>query len=128
MKRMIGYVALALVLFAGVRLIMEATQDGPDQRAAGSSSTIEFTVAANDKQGGEPAAAAALWAVCLTTVDGTVSPRPQAFGDAWRVTVAPAIGPHGQKRLVGCLEDMMIERVLGQVRKVETTLTPDPAG
>ena len=121
MKRTIGYVALALALFASVQLIMKATKDGLDQRAAHSLSVIEFTVDANDKQGGEPAAADALWTVCSPTVDGAVSPRPQAIGDAWRVTVAPAIGEHGRKRLVGCLEDMTIERVLGHVRSIETT-------
>jgi hypothetical protein len=121
MKRTIGYVALALALFVSARLIMKATQDGPDQRVPGSSSTIEFTVAANDKQGGESAAADALWTVCSTTVDGTVSRRPQALGDAWRATIAPAIGPHGHKRLVGCIEDMTIERVFGHVRSIETT-------
>jgi hypothetical protein len=122
MKRTFGYVALALALFASVRLIMEATQDGPDPRAPGSSSTIEFTVTANNKHGGESAAAAALWAVCSTTVDGTMSQRPQALGGAWRVTVAPEIGPRGQRRLIGCIEDMTIERVIGRVRNIERNI------
>lgn len=121
MKRLVGYVALALALFVGVNLMMDATQNRPDAPAAGSSSTIDFTVDTRDFQRGEPAAADALWAVCAATVGGDVSLRPEAVDAAWRVTVTPAIGHHGQKRLVGCIEDVTIDRVVGHVVDIHTT-------
>jgi hypothetical protein len=36
-------------------------------------------------------------------------------GDGWTATVEPAIGEHGEKRLVGCLEDLTLDRVVGRV-------------
>jgi hypothetical protein len=121
MKRLVAYIALALALFVGVRVMMDATQNRPDAPAAGTSSTIDFTVDTRDFQRGEPAAADALWAVCAATVAGDVSVRPEAVDAGWRVTVTPAIGHHGQKRLVGCLEDVTIDRVVGHVTAIRTT-------
>jgi hypothetical protein len=40
----------------------------------------------------------------VTTADGGFS-----------VTVSPAIGEHGRKRLTGCLEDGTLDRVIGHV-------------
>ena len=77
-------------------------------------------MATRDVQRGEPAAAAALWAVCAGTVGGEVSAVPTSDGDAWRVTIAPAIGEHGENRLVGCLEDVTIDRVIGDVVAIES--------
>ena len=62
----------------------EVTQNRPDEVRAGSQTTVTFTVATRDVQRGEPAAAAALWAVCAGTVGGEVSPAPDRAGDAWR--------------------------------------------
>jgi hypothetical protein len=121
MKRLIAYVALAAALFIGVQVMMDATQNRPDNPAPGSSSTIEFSVATRGFQRGEPAAADALWAVCSATISGDVSSRPEPAGDTFRVTVTPAIGHHGEQRLVGCLEDLTIDRVLGHVTEIQTT-------
>ena len=49
------------------------------------------------------------------------SPVPEPVGDAWRVTIEPAIGEHGENRLVGCLEDVTIDRVVGQVLSLSIT-------
>ena len=63
----------------------------------------------------------ALWAVCSATVPGDVSPMPEQVGDHWRVTISPALGEHGEKRLLGCLEDLTIDRVVGTVVAVTTS-------
>ena len=40
--------------------------------------------------------------------------RPRrASGDGYHVTISPAIGENGRKRLVGCLEDGKLGRVTG---------------
>ena len=86
---------------------------------AGSVTTVSFTVSTRDCQRGEPAAAAvALWAVCAATVPGEVSATPTAGRRPGEVTVAPAIGEHGRRRLVGCLEDVTLDRVVGHVVSV----------
>ena len=56
------------------------------------------------------------------TTDG----GPEALGDGrYRVVLAPAVGEHDQRKLVGCLEDLTIDRVRGDV--VAFRHTPAPA-
>jgi hypothetical protein len=120
MKRvLLGLVALA-ALAAGIVLMAELTQNRPDVVRAGSVTTVSFSVSTRDAQRGEPAAAAALWAVCAATVPGDVS-APSDIGDAWEVTIEPAIGEHGENRLVGCLEDVTLDRVVGHVLAVRVS-------
>jgi hypothetical protein len=114
-RRAIATVALVLAVGAGIGVVREATENRPDIVSAGSYTTIDFTVDTHRFQRGEPAAAISLWAVCSSTVGGTVSPTPESHDGAWRVRVSPAIGEHGENRLVGCLEDVTIDRVLGDV-------------
>jgi hypothetical protein len=97
------------------------TQNRPDAVFPGSETSLEFRVSTKDYQRGESAAATALWSVCSASVGGDVSPIPVPQGDAWRVSVSPAIGEHGEKRLVGCLEDLTLDRVLGEVVSVRRT-------
>jgi hypothetical protein len=81
----------------------------------GSTTTLDFEVSTRRYRPGEPAAAAALWAVCSATVSGSTSPVPERVGSHWRAWISPAIGEHGTKGLVGCLEDATIDRVQGDV-------------
>jgi hypothetical protein len=120
-KRALATVALLGALAVGIVLMMEATQNRPDVREAGSITTVDFTVSTRDYQRGETAAATALWTVCSATIGGTVSPLPEPVGDAWRVTIEPEVGEHGRSRLVGCLEDVTLDRVLGDVVSFRTT-------
>ena len=120
MKRVIGLVVGAAASAGALFGMAELTQNRPDAVRAGSSTVITFEVATRDVQRGEPAAATALWAVCAGTVGGDVSPVPARAGDAWQVTIAPAIGEHGENRLVGCLEDVTIDRVIGDVVGIES--------
>jgi hypothetical protein len=120
-KRALATVALLAALAVGIVLMMEATQNRPDVRPEGTITTVEFTVSTRDYQRGETAAATALWAVCSATVGGAISPLPELVGDAWRVTIEPRIGEHGENRLVGCLEDVTLDRVLGDVVSLRST-------
>ena len=108
-------VALVLALAIGIGAMREATQNRPDVVVEGSTTTLDFDVATRRYRPGEPAAAAALWAVCSATVGGDVSPLPEAVDGHWRVRISPAIGEHGENRLVGCLEDVTIDRVQADV-------------
>jgi len=115
MKRLAWALVAVLAVVASVVALADATQNRPDAALPGSVTTVSFTVSTTRlARRGDPAAAAALWAVCSATVPGTVS-AAEADGDAWKATVEPAIGEHGQKRLVGCLEDLTLDRVIGRV-------------
>ena len=120
MRRAVVAVLALVALVAGIVVMAELTQNRPDAVRPGSETTLSFTVSTRDSQRGEPAAAAALWAVCAATVPGEVS-IPEAVGAAWQVTVTPAIGEHGENRLVGCLEDVTLDRVVGQVVAVRAS-------
>ena len=73
---------------------------------------------------GTDGAAAALWAVCA----GQTRSRPTedlTAGDdgRYRVVLAPAVGEHEERKLRGCLEDLTVERVLGDVESWRTVAT-----
>ena len=121
MKRVLATVALLAALVVGIVVMADATQNRPDVRPEGSMTTVDFTVSTRDYQRGETAAATALWSVCSATIGGTVSPLPEPIGDSWRVTIAPQVGEHGRSRLVGCLEDVTLDRVLGDVVSLHST-------
>jgi len=117
MKRFILTIVVVAALVGGLVAMMGATKNRPDEVVAGSRTTVTFSISTRDYQRGEAAAAAALWAVCSATVDGTVS-EAVPVDDDWQVTIEPAIGEHGQKRLVGCIDDVTLERVKGAVVSV----------
>ena len=120
MKRAVALLLGAALLVGTIMAMMEATQNRPDEVRAGTLTTVTFDVSTREVERGEPAAANALWAVCAGTVSGAVS-TPVEIDGAWQVTIEPAIGEHGENRLVGCLEDVTIDRVIGRVLAVETS-------
>ncbi len=122
MRGAAAVLALVLALGGGIFLLREATQNRPDPVLDGSRTTIEFTVDTHTRRRGEEAAASALWAVCAATVSGQITPVPLAAGDdGWRVTIEPALGRHGHARVVGCLEDLTVDRVVGRVTSLRHT-------
>lgn len=125
MKRVIAYLALAVATVVGIGVLMNATQNRPDDPPPGSSSMLAFTVSTRDFPGGEQTAARTLMAVCAATVSDAIITVPalasEADDDAWRVTIKPALGEHGRKRLEGCLEDVTLDRVIGHVTDVRTS-------
>jgi hypothetical protein len=119
MKAIVFLLGLA-TLAGGLLLVAEATQNRPDRAVPGSVTVVELAVDTRDFAHGERVAVAALWSTCATTVGGQISAIPEAAGAVWTATVSPALGQHGEKRLVGCLEDATIDRVVGDVRAVRT--------
>ena len=117
--------ALAVVLLVlGIDQLSDATQNRPDDIEAGTRSTVVFDVDLRQRSQREAAAAHTLWSVCSGTVThATTLAGPTVRGDAWAVTVEPALGEHSRRRLVGCLEDATIDGVLGRV----VDLTPHPS-
>jgi hypothetical protein len=117
----IGLAVLSLFGVAGVFGLADLTQNRPDAARPGTETVIAFDVGTRHYRGGDEGAAQALWSVCVATVPGETT-TPVVGGDGmYRVTVTPAIGEHGRKRLIGCLEDGTLDRVQGHVRSVSST-------
>ena len=111
----LGVILIAVVGLLGVIGLAGFTQNRPDEPRPGSRTVVEFDVSTRGYRGGEASAAQALWSVCVATIPGETS-QPVVGGDGeFTVTVTPAIGEHGRKRLVGCLEDGTLDRVIGHV-------------
>lgn len=72
-------------------------------------------------------AVASLWAACQPTVRATrlTALSPLEHG-RYRLELSPGVGDHGRRRLVGCLEDTTIERVIAQVEAVRTSTDAYP--
>jgi hypothetical protein len=49
--------------------------------------------------------------------DGRLEPLGEG---RYRALLQPAVGQHDERQLVGCLEDLTVERVLGDVESVRT--------
>ena len=116
----IGLVVLLAATVVGVDGLADLTQNRPDPVVAGSTTVIEFDVGTRDYNGTDDQAAQALWAVCAASVSGeTAGPEADADG-GFSVSVSPAIGENGRKRLSGCLHDGTLDRVQGHVESVST--------
>jgi hypothetical protein len=53
-------------------------------------------------------------------VTGVAAPAEGTVDDGYTVSISPAIGENGRKRLVGCLEDATLDRVIGPVESITT--------
>lgn len=105
---------LAVLTVLGVTALADLTQNRPDPVVEGSTTTVAFDVATRRYDGDEMLAAQSLWAVCQSTVSGEKT-SVVASDDHFTVTVTPAFGENGRKRLTGCLEDATVDRVMGHV-------------
>jgi hypothetical protein len=118
MKRLAILLGLAVVAFFAVQVLSDLTQSRPDPIREDEVTELVMEVDIDRFRPGRDAAAQALWAVCSaqtgsTVVDGT---GPTAVGDGhYRVVLAPAVGHHDERKLVGCLEDLTVDRVLADV-------------
>lgn len=124
MKALAALVAVLFTGTMGIGQLRELTQNRADRLVEGTESVVELDVATRDYARSDAAAVQALWAVCAATVPGEVSgPVATGRGDdgPWAVTISPALGEHGRKRLLGCLEDGTIERVIGHVESVTSS-------
>lgn len=115
MKLLRAVLAVGL-LVAGIYGLAEVTQNRPDPSYAGQVSELVLRV--RTKDGYRPEVAAeGLWAQCRHTVRSRTlaSPITQVAAGRFQLVVRPAIGAHGTRRLVGCLEDATTPGVWGEV-------------
>jgi hypothetical protein len=123
MKRVVIVVAVIVGAVVAISQLSDLTQSRPD--SVRSDAVTEIVVAVNEDRfaPGQDAAADALWAVCAAQTSSrvTVGDGLQPLGgDRYRVVLRPALGRHSELKLVGCLEDLTIDRVLADVKTVRS--------
>jgi hypothetical protein len=108
---------LAAGLAAGIDQLADLTQDRPDPVEPGSRTTVTFKVTSRLHPTGQLADAQALWGACQGTSHAVaLEPGVEPAGPGrFAVTVTPRLGAHAARRLRGCLEDVIIDRVQAQV-------------
>ena len=126
MKRALLLLVLVVGTIIVIDVLADATQSRPDPVRADEVTELVLDVDVDRFNPGEAAAAAALWAVCAaqTRSRPTTTGGPEPLGDGrYRLVLAPAVGEHDQRKLVGCLEDLTIDRVRGDVEMFRHTAT-----
>lgn len=127
MKRLVVALALAGAGVFGVGELGDLTQSRPDPVQTDTRTEMVISIDDNGYGPGEAAAADALWAVCAAQI----SARPTGEGlhpvgsSSYRIVLEPAVGHHDQLKLTGCLEDLTIDRVLGDVESFRTVPITD---
>lgn len=121
MKRIVIAVALVAAVFVAVDALGDLTQSRPDPRQDDAVTELVLSVEHDRFVQGTDAAASALWAVCAgQTGSRPTEPLAGIEGGRYRVVLAPAIGEHEQRKLRGCLEDLTVDRVLGDIESWRT--------
>lgn len=120
-------VALVAVLLVagilGVDALGDLTQSRPDRVAPGSRSEIVLEIDTRDYRQPVDDAAANLWGACSGIVRHQIDeeagfvPVEDGFEEV-RFWVEPGLGPNAERKLVGCLEDATLDRVVGDVESV----------
>lgn len=109
----LALLAAVAVVGLGVDRLSDLTQNRPDPVLAGSTATVVLEVVTRDGTGLADAGER-LWVVCSDTV--TVDRASLAHhGARTEIRVEPAPGPHGERRLRGCLEDAVLDEVQARV-------------
>jgi hypothetical protein len=123
MKGLMITLVLVAAVAAGVDALGDLTQSRPDEIEHGAATEVVLSVDEDRFRAGEDAAAATLWGVCGAQTASQVvgGGGPEAIGDGrYRVVLEPAVGDHERRKLVGCLEDLTVDRVMGDVESFET--------
>lgn len=117
----IAALSLALI-WGGIDVLGDLTQGRPDLHNSGAASEIMLDVRFDDADLKSPTMAAeGLWAACRSTLNKNLQAPPviDRAGDFVRIFVRPGLGEHSKRRLVGCLEDSLIDHVQGRVVSIQ---------
>jgi hypothetical protein len=114
--RALTVVALLLAGWVAWFGLAEATQTRGDPKIAGTRSEVVIEVETRRYRQDLETAAAALWGSCSATVGRDLLYGVERIaGNRFRLVVTPSLGRYGSERLVGCLEDLTIDRVRADV-------------
>lgn len=118
--RLVAIVALVAVGTVALDLLSDATQTRADEPVDAARTEIVVRVQTNRYRQSALTAATTLWGACAATVPvQLVGDRPEALDDElFRYLVEPALGRYRRERLVGCMNDVTLERVRADVVRV----------
>jgi hypothetical protein len=107
---------LATVVATGGLVLREATMTTPHRLVPGTATRIVFDVEHRRRQATADDVRT-LWALCREPLTDTQKAAAlETTGPArGAVVVAPGLGPHQQRRVRGCLEDLTLDRRVGRV-------------
>jgi hypothetical protein len=116
-------VVLAVVLVGGffaVGAIGDATQTRPDERHDDQKTEVVIHIEGKNYRQSLDTGAQALFASCAATVGGDlVEPGIESIGAGdYRFAMTPSLGEHGKERLLGCLNDLSVDRLRSNVESV----------
>ncbi len=120
MKRVMILGVLLVIGAFVVDALGDATQTRNDDRDHDKQTEVVFHVDARHFRQSLDTAAAALWGKCSATVAGDLVGRGVVpiGGGNYRFAMTPSLGEHGKERLLGCLNDLSIDRVKSNVESV----------
>ena len=113
---------VAAVVLA-VDVLGDMTQTRPDEVNQDAVTEVVVRVDEDRFGWGRDAAADALWSVCWAQTSSRMTGDGQleALGDGrYRAVLRPAVGHHDERQMVGCLEDLTVDRVRGNVESLRT--------
>ena len=122
--RRVALVAVLLIVgILGVDELGDLTQSRADSVPPGSRSEIVLEIDTRGYRQPVDDAAANLWGACAGIVrhrlDSAAGFEPVGDdGDEVRFWVEPGLGRNAERKLVGCLEDATLDRVVGDVESV----------
>lgn len=121
-RRILLVVALLVAGAVSVDEIGDLTQSRPDHVEPGSRSEIVLSIDTRDYPQPPGDVAPNLWSACAGTTGHRLVEDPGFVpvgeGEV-RFSVEPGLGPNAERKLIGCLEDVTLDRVKGDVRSVE---------
>ena len=122
LKAPVVILLVVALLWGGIDLLADLTQGRPDVNRSGAASEITLEVRADDADLTSKAMAAqGLWGACRSTLNKTLESAPVIDGSGGyvRIFVRPGLGEHSKRRLVGCLEDALIDHVQARVVSIK---------
>jgi len=122
-RRVLVLVAVAAAVVGFLIGLASMTKTVSDRVPPGSSSIVTFDVDIRRYPHGKAEAAAVVWAACQGTTHSRATPDGVVAADGrFRVQVRPALGEHARRRLLGCLQDMTVDRIRAHVHSIELVL------
>jgi hypothetical protein len=123
MKRLAIVAALIAVVALSVDFLGDLTQTRADDLDNDTVSELVMSVSQDRFGGGRDAAAGALWSVCYAQTSSDMAGEQglePLGGGRYRAVLHPALGEHDGRQLIGCLEDLTVDRVIADVESVRT--------
>src|SRR4029453_19202470 len=93
----------------------DRTQNRPDAWVIGTRSVVRYDVDVRGTRQPITEATRALWYAGADKIPNELVDLEVGSGGTGVATVTPALGPHDRKRITGCLEDAVIDRIQGDV-------------